>query len=168
MTIPAPTSSGYGNVFTWKAGKNLISDFSECEGCIASVQEYDLDNEPGDETLLKLSDGPMESFRYLVFKHQRNGKWSLLGHVDAWGKYKDSQSIVLASGGHYWLVIQGQSASGSGVALYENRIFSVSDDGYEGSLLTSVMVIRVVSTLGRQKDLPAESYRVNSQAIRRN
>jgi len=103
--------------------------FSECEDCIASVQDYDLDNEPGDETLLKLADGPMESFRYLVFKRQTNDKWRLLGHVDAWGKYKDSQSIVLASGGHSWLVIQGQSASGSGVALYENRVFSISKNG---------------------------------------
>jgi hypothetical protein len=112
-----------------KADQDFISDFSKCEGCIASVQDYDLDNEPGDETLLKLADGLAESFRYLVFKRQTNDKWRLLGHVDAWGKYKDSQSIVLASGGHSWLVIQGQSASGSGVALYENRVFSVSSNG---------------------------------------
>jgi len=112
-----------------KADQSFISDFSKCEGCIASVQDYDLDNEPGDETLLKLADGPKESFRYLAFKHQRNDQWRLLGHVDAWGKYKDSQSIVLASGGHSWLVIQGQSASGSDVALYLNRVFFISNDG---------------------------------------
>jgi hypothetical protein len=112
-----------------KGKRDLVSDFSKCEGCVASVQDYDLDNEPGDESLLKLADGPAESFRYLVFKHQKNDQWKLLGHVDAWGKYKDSQSIVLASGGHSWLVIQGQSASGSGVALYENRVFSISNNG---------------------------------------
>ena len=112
-----------------KADKDFISDFSKCGGCVASVQDYDLDNEPGDETLLKLADSLAQSFRYLVFKRQTNDKWRLLGHVDGWGKYKDSQSIVLASGGRSWLVIQGQSASGSGVAFYENRVFSISNNG---------------------------------------
>jgi hypothetical protein len=87
---------------------------------------YDLDAEPGDEALLKISDEISESFRYLVFRNLGDNVWKLLGHVDEWGKYRDSQSFTLISSGRPWLITQGQSSSGSGVAFYHNRIFEVT------------------------------------------
>jgi|GEM_PF-1919987 hypothetical protein len=103
------------------------SDFSECHNCTTKLDSYDLDMEPGDEVVLKISDGLNESYRYLVFKDVADStdRWHLIGHVDEWGKYKESQNFVVLSGGRMWLVIQGQSASGSGVAYFHNRVFSI-------------------------------------------
>jgi len=109
------------------------SDFSECGNCESRLDYYDLDSEPGDEALLKISDALSESYRYLVFKqtgevHQVADRdaWRLIGHIDEWGKYQESQSSILVSGGRTWLVTNGQSASGSGVAYYHNRVIEVT------------------------------------------
>jgi hypothetical protein len=94
---------------------------------------YNLDAETGDEALLQISDVLSDSYRYLVFKRvfetkslRESDVWKLIGHIDEWSKYKDSQSFIVVSGGRTWLVTQGQSASGSGVAYYHNRIFEVT------------------------------------------
>jgi len=111
---------------------DFVSDFSECDGCNAEVSYYDLDNEPGDEALLRIEDELQESYRYLILKQVRTsseGDWKLLGHVDARGKYRPSQALVLASGGYNWLVVQGQTASGSGVALYNTRLYELTSKG---------------------------------------
>jgi hypothetical protein len=91
-----------------------------CSNCKAESFEYDLDEEPGDEVVLRISDAVAESYSYLVFKRIANWSqyWKLLGHFDAWGKYKPAQHTILMSGGRPWLIIQGQGASGSGVALH--------------------------------------------------
>jgi len=109
------------------------SDFSECGSCESRLDYYDLDSEPGDEALLKISDALSESYRYLVFKqtgeaHRMADRdaWRLIGHIDEWGKYQESQSSILVSGGRTWLVTNGQSASGSGVAYYHNRVIEVT------------------------------------------
>ena len=104
-----------------------LSDFSECRDCISKLDFYDLDAKPGDEAVLKISDKPYESYRYLIFRYiNKTENWELIGHVDEYGKYIESQSFVLLSGGRPWLVILGQSASGSGVAYYHNRVFEVT------------------------------------------
>jgi hypothetical protein len=108
-----------------KPESDSVRDFSSCGHCRAEMTDYDLDNEWGDESLVKISDH--EVFRYLVFKHgEEKNDWKLLGHVDAWGKYRESQAFVLLSGGWSWLAIRGQSASGSGVAFYNTQIFEVT------------------------------------------
>ena len=91
-----------------KPESNSVQDFSSCGHCQAEMTGYDLDNAWGNESLVKISDGAKEAYRYLVFKHL-DGKndWKLLGHVDAWGKYRESQAFVLLSGGRSWLAIQG-------------------------------------------------------------
>jgi hypothetical protein len=109
-----------------KHGQTLHSDFAQCSDCTTRLDYYDLDTEPGDEALLKISDEISESFRYLVFRNLGDNVWKLLGHVDEWGKYRDSQSFTLISSGRPWLITQGQSSSGSGVAFYHNRIFEVT------------------------------------------
>lgn len=110
-----------------KEADNNVSDFSECSNCAVTTESFDLDNEPGDETLLKISDVTMESYRYLIFKYTGpNNVWRFIGYVDEWGKYRESESHVVVSGGKTWLVTMGQSASGSGVAYYHNRVFEVT------------------------------------------
>ena len=110
-----------------KEGNPMYLDFSQCFDCSAKVDLYDLDGEPGDEALLKISDTGSESYRYLVFDYQDHADdWHFIGYVDEWAKYKESQSFMVVSGGQTWLVTQGQSASGSGVAYYHNRVFEVT------------------------------------------
>jgi len=104
------------------------SDYSECDKCTTKLDSYDLDSEPGDEVVLKISNGLSEGYRYLVFKAVADStdRWHLIGHVDEWGKYKEAQDLIVLSGSRMWLVTQGQSASGSGVAFFHNRVFTVS------------------------------------------
>jgi hypothetical protein len=102
-------------------------DFSEWYGCAVASHDYDLDGEAGDETLLKISLFNAEAYSYLLFKHlPADDKWILLGHIDAWSKYRNSEFVVLVSNGQNWLVVSSQTASGSGVASYKNTIFEVT------------------------------------------
>ena len=110
-----------------KTEPGSLPEMSICSDCKAEMTDYDLDGEPGDESLLTISDRAGETTRVLVFKHVgKKDDWKVLGHVDAWGKYRDPQALVLLSGGETWLVVQGQSASGSGVALYNTTVFKVT------------------------------------------
>jgi hypothetical protein len=116
-----------------KDGDTVLSDFSECGNCQARLDYYDLDSESGDEALLKISDEVRESYRYLVFKRLSENRraddknaWRLLGHIDEWCKYRESENFIVVSGGNTWLVTMGQSANGSGVAYYHNRVFAVT------------------------------------------
>jgi hypothetical protein len=100
----------------------------QCSNCHAETFEYDLDAEIGREVLLRIDDRQSESCRYLVVKltGERVNKWKLLGHIDHnFGRYRMPQHLAVLSGGRLWLVIQGQGASGSGVALYFDRVFLV-------------------------------------------
>ncbi|HEX5703780.1 MAG TPA: hypothetical protein VFX97_11315 [Pyrinomonadaceae bacterium] len=98
---------------------------AECSSCKAETFFYDLDNEPRNEALLRVVEG--EAVRFVVFKAiERPDKWKVLGHADVWGKYIEPYHMILLSGGKPWLVIRGQGASGSGVALYIDYIFQIS------------------------------------------
>lgn len=97
---------------------------AECSSCKAETFFYDLDNEPSNEALLKVVDG--EAVRFVVFKAiEWPDKWKVLGHADVWGKYIEPYHMILLSGGQPWLVIRGQGASGSGVALYIDYVFQI-------------------------------------------
>jgi hypothetical protein len=105
--------------------------WDKCGGCRAESFEFDLDNESGNEVLLRVAKRPGEAFRYLVFKltNDREDRWRLLGYVDAWGKYQEPSHNVLLSDGKPWLLVRDQGASGSGVALYIDRLFQVTGRG---------------------------------------
>ena len=119
LGIPSVQDNSYG--------RGIEQTCSECE---AESFEYDLDGEVGDEVLLRISDRPAESCSYLVFKRVGYSEhWKLLGHIDAWAKYKSAQHTILLSGGRSWLIIQGQGASGSGVSFYFDRLFKVTKHG---------------------------------------
>jgi hypothetical protein len=109
-------------------GRGIIE---QCAHCEAETFAYEFDGDIGDEVLLKISDGPAEAYSYVVFKQigVDGDRWRALGHVDAWGKYEDSEHMLVLSGGRQWLLIKGQDASGSGVALYSERLFQVTKHG---------------------------------------
>jgi hypothetical protein len=102
---------------------------ARCNNCQAEVFEYDLDGEPGNESLLRIADESAQACRYLVFKWN-DGSWKVLGHIDFENeKYQMPQHTVVLSAGRTWLVIKGQGASGSGVASYYDSVFLVTPTG---------------------------------------
>ncbi len=96
-----------------------------CENCRAQIFEYDLDGLPGDEVLLKMETPFCENSRYLIFKFV-NHDWKLLGHIDAWSKYRSSQHKIIINHGIVWLAIENQGASGSGVATYFDEVYLIT------------------------------------------
>lgn len=120
----------------WKALKINPNEFnavphnadsfpSTCDNCEAEIWNYDLDGEPGTEALLRISE-PLEQYcRYLIFKHANN-EWKLLGHIDAWGKYRSPQHTLIVNRGRTWLAIRNQGVSGSGVASYIDFVYLIT------------------------------------------
>lgn len=111
----------------WQTYADAAPFLANCNACSAQSFEYDLDDESGSEVLLRIEDRLPESCRYLIFKWRgRSGSWRLIGHVDHdFGKYSMPQHLVVLSNGKPWLVVKEQGGSGSGVALYFDRLFLV-------------------------------------------
>jgi hypothetical protein len=122
----------YNGESHYKAGKTF---FNQCQGCEAEAYEYELDGESGMEVLLRISDRSQEACRYLIFKsidESNDETWKLLGHIDHdFGRYRMPQHFYVLSGGESWLIVQVQEVSGSGVALYYDRLFKVNSRGIE-------------------------------------
>lgn len=108
--------------------------FTGCSGCEAETFNFELDGQPGAEVLLRVEDRLQEACRYLVFKHKDSNldenNWRLLGHIDHdFGRYQMPQHyFLLSSGGRSWFIIRVQGASGSGVALYSDRLFTINNN----------------------------------------
>ncbi len=105
---------------------------TNCNDCDAALFLCELDGEPGNEAIVRIQDQSMQASRFLIFKEldEPAGEWKLMGHIDEMlNKYRMAQHTVVVSGGKSWLIITGQGASGSGVALYVNRVFLVKPDG---------------------------------------
>lgn len=101
-----------------------------CTDCQAETFEYDLDGQPGNEVLLKISDEVGRSTRYLIFSSTLQGQWKLLGHIDSENdKYRMSQHKIFMGGGRSWLTITSGGATGSGVATFHDGVFLVSPSG---------------------------------------
>jgi hypothetical protein len=100
----------------------------DCNPCEAELSHYELDGEPGDEALLKVTDA-MRTCRFLVFKTDgyRFGSWRLIGHIDReHNKYRMAEHSVLLSGGRRWLVIKSQGATGTGIVTYFDTVYLVT------------------------------------------
>lgn len=107
--------------------------FGGCSGCEAETYNLELDGQPGTEVLLRIEDRMQEACRYLIFKYKNaeteENNWRLLGHIDHdFGRYQMPQHYFVLSGGKNWLVVRVQGASGSGVALYNDRVFTVRNN----------------------------------------
>lgn len=92
-------------------------------GCEADVFQHNLDNEVGNEAVLKLTGG--EACRYLIFKRSQR-QWHFLGYVDHdFNRYKMSTHRVVQK----LLVVTGQAGSGTGLSLYGDTYYRVDKDG---------------------------------------
>jgi hypothetical protein len=118
--------------FSESPHEDINDFFNKCYGCDAEIYEYDLDGQPGIELLMRVSDNLQEACRYLIFRRGKGNEWKLMGHIDhGFGRYRMPQHFFSLSGGDPYLIIQGQGASGSGVALYYDRLFKVTSAGVE-------------------------------------
>lgn len=107
--------------------------FGGCSGCEAETYNFELDGQPSTEVLLRVEDRMQEACRYLIFKYKNSeaeeNNWQLLGHIDHdFGRYQMPQHYFLLSGGKSWLMVRVQGASGSGVALYSDRLFTIKNN----------------------------------------
>lgn len=107
---------------------------TDCSLCEAENFHYELDGEPGLEVIVRVQDKLAQESRYLIFKEidKPVGSWKLLGHVDGMlNKYRMSEHSFVTCGGRTLLLITGQGASGTGVALYFSRVFLVKPEGLQ-------------------------------------
>ena len=100
-----------------------------CGLCKAKTFEYNLDNDPAREVVLQIKQEYGLTYRYLVFKYSFNGDSKFLGHIGVWAKYPPSDPIVFVSKGKAWLIVQGTSATGSGLGAWVDTVYEVSNDG---------------------------------------
>lgn len=103
---------------------------------IVDVKTYtdELDGEPGNEVLLRVSNNSSQECRYVLFKplKRRAGKprWKLLGYIDHdFGQYQMPEHSIAQSGGRKWLMVRVQVGAGTGYVRYDNRLFSVDHTG---------------------------------------
>lgn len=126
-------SGKFNSLPDWEKNESFLGI---CSGCVAETFNYDLDDEPGGEVFLRIPDNSQESCRYLIFKYieakSKNDSWKLIGFIDHdFGRYRMPQHSFLLSGGKSFLVVTVQTQSGSGVAHYTDRLFTL----HQGKLI---------------------------------
>jgi hypothetical protein len=101
----------------------------------AEISTFQLDNKPGEETVLRLyADEGWQSI-YLIFKQgavrsNARRRWILLGYIDAFTWIDNPQIRVESVGTNHWLVIRHCAWHGSGGYYRENDDwYVVSDHG---------------------------------------
>lgn len=121
--------------------------FGYCGNCQAETFNLEFDGQPNSEVLLRIEDLGQEACRYLLFKWKNNNEWLLLGYFDhGFGRYEMPRHSNLLSDGKDWLVVRVQVGSGSGFALYYDRLFAVVNnklmeilefpaDGHESNII---------------------------------
>lgn len=156
----------FNSLPNWEKNESFLET---CDNCEVETFNYNLDDEPGEEVLLRIVDNSQESCRYLLFKSidSAGNSWKLLGFTDHdFGRYQMPQHSFLLSGGKSFLVVQVQIQSGSGVAQYNDRLFVVQKgklvelldytaDGHQSNF--SYQPVREFS--GRVKDCKVENGR---------
>jgi hypothetical protein len=120
-------SGKFNSLPDWEKNESFLE---LCSGCEAETFNYNLDDEPGDEVLLRIADNSQESCRYLLFKrlYSVGNSWKLLGFIDHdFGRYQMPRHSFLLSSGKSFLVVQVQTQSGS-ASLYTDRLFTVQNN----------------------------------------
>ncbi len=101
--------------------------FSKCTVCSAEAFEFNLDDSPQNEIVVRIANS-LEECRYLVFAEIKSNrtKYKLIGNIDHdFGRYQMPSHHFVVSKGRAYLVVRGQTVSGSGVAAYNYRLFRV-------------------------------------------
>jgi hypothetical protein len=118
----------------WSNLKIASDDLLQCQAnCEARIYPVALTVRTGNVLLLKITNFYFS--RYLLFRATRvragsQTAWRFLGYIDhAFNKYEMSWHRVIAQGNKHWLVIRGQTGSGTGFSSYDDTWYEVSKKG---------------------------------------
>lgn len=107
--------------------------FTNCSACSAEAFAFNLDDSPQNEVIVRIANS-IEECRYLVFGQIESdtAKYKLIGNIDHdFGRYEMPSHHFVVSNGRAYLVVRGQTVSGSGVAAYNYRLFRVKSGRLE-------------------------------------
>jgi hypothetical protein len=113
-------------------GGNLITAdqgfFTSCDHCSVAIYDQTDAGDFADTVLLRIDNGPgLQECRYLLFKWGNDDKYRLVGFIDHdFGKYEMPKHRWIESHGKTFLVVRCQTVSGSGVAMYFDRLFTMN------------------------------------------
>jgi hypothetical protein len=117
-----------------------IRMFNECSAsCKAKISKAQLDEEADKELLLQIEFAG-DFCRFLIFKQIKSStdekkQWILLGYIDhGFNKYEMASHKVITVGNKSFLVIRGQTGSGSGYSSYGDTWYEVDEKGIRGVL----------------------------------
>ena len=118
----------------WSRLKIPAEDLQRCQAnCEARTFTVALTGCAGKEVLLKVTNSYF--CRYLIFRPTRVGvrsqkAWRFLGYIDHEdNKYEMSWHRTIANGNKHWLVIRGQTGSGTGFSSFEDIWYQVTGRG---------------------------------------
>jgi hypothetical protein len=118
----------------WNSLKIPAEDLHRCQAdCESRTFPVALTGSTGKEVLLKITNSYF--CRYLIFRPTRvrvrsRKPWRFLGYIDHENnKYEMSWHRTVANGNKHWLVIRGQTGSGTGFSSYEDTWYQVSGRG---------------------------------------
>ena len=108
-----------------------------CKGdCEAEIFNFELDGQPGTETILRLHPTATGLYNHLIFRQARaqnssNPEWILLGDIDTrgWWASKVPQYKVVTSGTERWLAINSPFNRNSGFETEVERLYEVTTEG---------------------------------------
>ncbi len=139
----ANSLDGYADVEMGELWKRLrvnseMNDkfFTKCSACRAEAFAFNLDDSPQNEIIVRIANS-IEECRYLVFEQIESDttKYRLIGNIDhAFGRYEMPSHHFLVSNGRAYLIVRGQTVSGSGVSAYNYRLFRVKTAGLRSCL----------------------------------
>jgi hypothetical protein len=109
-----------------KGDSSAQIDSDDACNCDVNLFECNLDDDLESEKVLQIKRTFVESYRYLVFKGPELHP-KFLGHIDVFAKYPPSDPVVLLSNGRAWLVVQDNTATGSGLAAWADTVYEVAD-----------------------------------------
>ncbi len=97
-----------------------------CWNCVAETIYQDLDGLPGDEALMRVGNTHHEVWRFLVFKRlPQENSWQLLDFIDVYDRYRPAAYKVQIIDGSPYLTVTQLAARGSGLGLWEDRVYQV-------------------------------------------
>lgn len=130
----------------WKKLRIDSPDTDQCPGCVqVELFVVEIDGKPGTEVILKLELGNHNCCRYLIFnqttittRSRKETTWKFIGKIDHdFNRYEMAEHRIFHNHDTRLLIIRGQTASGTGVASYDDTWYQVSEDGIK-KVLTSM------------------------------
>lgn len=120
----------------WSGIGVAAGDFEQADGSLhVTVTRARLDRDRMPEVLVKITRG-LDFCRYVIFKHHTSvargvkGTWVVVAVLDhKFNKYQMVSHSIVSSAGEHFLILRGQTGSGSGFSRYEDAWFRLDSRG---------------------------------------